>query len=416
MNRPDLVALYRRTLASLSGETLVRAALSGEPGLERGARVVALGKAACAMARGAALAVPGRLTGRVAAHVAERLPPGLELFVGGHPLPDAGSEAAGRALLETVEGAPEEEPVLFLVSGGGSAIAAAPAPGLGLADKIAATRVLLHSGAAIDQVNAVRKHLSAIKGGQLGVRSRARRALALVLSDVPSGALDMVASGPTCPDPTTFAECLELVRGLGVELPEAARARLERGAAGLVAETPKPGDARLARIEHRLLAGPSDLAPAAAAQAAAMGFAAQAAPTVFQGQLDRLFAELLARAAPGGGPRLFALAGEPALRVPADAGSGGRMQHLALLLARALAGRRFQALCAGSDGRDGPTAHAGAIVDGGTAARARALGIDLDRAVERFDSAPALATLGAALPAFASGTNLTDLVLVNLEK
>jgi glycerate 2-kinase len=415
---PDLEAIYREALEELSGERLARAAVAAcagalQPDPGGRVRVLALGKAAAAMARGAAgLAWP--LEGVAASASAGAVPDGVELALGAHPLPDARSLRAGEALLAAASRQRPSDRLLALVSGGGSAIAAAPAPGLTLDDERAASQALLRSGAPIDAMNAVRKHLSRLKGGLLGAACGQPRGLALILCDVPSGDLAAVASGPFCADPTTFDQALEAVRAYRVELDAAARLYLEAGARGEAPETLKPGDPRLAHLAPRLLASPPDLARAAARRARTRGTPCDCEERAFSGDLGELAARLLARAL-SGPPGMLAIAGEPALAIPPGVGSGGRMQHLALTLARALAGRRFRALCAGSDGRDGDTPHAGAVVDGETARRAQALGVDLDRVLARFDSAAACRSLGAALPAFDSGTNLCDLVLLSTE-
>lgn len=397
MGGVDLLDLHRATLARLSGERLTRETLAGLQ-VRSPVSVLGLGKAARGMARGAAQTV-GTIAGLVATHAQGPAVPGVRVALGGHPLPDAASEAAGRLLLREAERASVAETVLFLVGGGGSAIAAVPAAGLTLEDKIGATRALLRGGTPIEQTNAVRRHLSALKGGRLGAATRARRRIALVLCDVPSGELASVASGPTAADPTTFADCLEIARR--VSLPERVVAHLEAGARGERPETIKPGDPRVSGIEHVLLAAPGDLATTAA------GLAGEPCETgSVTGRVEEVAERIVARVRAG--PGLLALSGEPTLIVPAGAGRGGRMQHLALLLARDLAGVAFEAVCAGSDGRDGATEHAGARVDGATASQ----GVDLAGAIARFDSATACAALGAAIPAFDSGTNLCDLVLV----
>ncbi|HEY3451212.1 MAG TPA: DUF4147 domain-containing protein [Myxococcales bacterium] len=403
----DLSALYRSTLSRLSGERLAAEALA-RAGLSGPVRVLALGKAAAGMARGVASVLPVS-GGVVAASADAPIPEGLRLVRGSHPVPSGDSEAAGRALLDEARAAQPDETVLFLVSGGGSAIAAVPAPGLSLADKIAATRALLAGGTAIEQTNAVRKHLSALKGGQLAAATKAKRRLSLVLCDVTSGDLASVASGPTVGDPTTYSECLTIAGQ--VLLPERVRAHLEAGARAKRPETPKPGDPRLAGIDHELLACPIDLARTAAGLS---GEPYELEPSPFTGPVEALADRIVARVLSLKTSKLIALSGEVTVKLPPAAQAGGRMQHLALLLARALAGKPFQALCAGSDGRDGPTDHAGALVDGQTASRARAQGIDLDGAIDRFDSAAACSSLGIALPAFDSGTNLCDLVLVRV--
>lgn len=263
----DLGALYREAVARLSGEALVERALAGRR-FSGPVRVLALGKAAAGMARGAARAVPvGR--GVVVSAAPGPVPEGLRALVGSHPVPDAASEAAGQALLCEGEAAGEDEAVLVLLSGGGSALAAVPAPGLTLEDKIAATRALLRGGCAIEEINAVRKHLSALKGGRLGGGIRARERLALVLCDVPSGELAAVASGPACADPTTWKMALEAARRSSAPLPAAVMARLEAGARGELPETPKPDAAP--DFEHQLLASPRDLAATAGALAGAEG-------------------------------------------------------------------------------------------------------------------------------------------------
>lgn len=403
----DLLDLYRATLSRLSGEALAARALS-RAGVSGPMRVLGLGKAAAGMTRGAASVVP-LSGGLVAAPAGARLPPGVRWAKGSHPVPDGASEQAGRALLEEARSARPDETALFLVGGGGSALACVPAAGLTLSDKVAATRALHAGGAAIEQTNAVRKHLSALKGGQLAAATKAQRRLSLVLCDVPSGDLASVASGPTAGDPTTYSDCLAVASR--VPLPDRVRAHLEAGARGERPETPKPGDPRLDGLEQTLLAGPADLARTAA-DLSDGPCELEARP--FVGPVEALAERIASRVLSSSGSTLLALSGEVTVTLPGDAQPGGRMQHLALLLARALAGRPFRALCAGSDGRDGATGHAGAVVDGQTAGRAASAGLDLDRAIARFDSAATCAELGVAVPAFDSGTNLCDLVLVRV--
>jgi hydroxypyruvate reductase len=402
-----LIDLYRQTLARLSGERLVADALARAGSFPR-LRLLGLGKASSAMARGAARAL-GEVSGVVATNSGSPVPTRVRFLQGGHPVPDASSETAGRALLAEASSLTGDDAAVFLVSGGGSAIAVVPSAGLTLADKIATTRALLRAGVPIEQMNAVRKHLSALKGGQLAAACLARRRFALVLCDVPTGDLASVASGPTTGDPTTFADCLAIVAGAHVDLPARALAHLRAGAHGEIPETPKPGDLRLANLEHVLLASPMDLARTAATLA---GEPCLVESSPIACTVSELAERIEAAVRSEGGPSLFAWSGEPRLRVPARSGSGGRMQHLALMLARQLSGYGFEALCAGSDGRDGDTPHAGALVDGQTAVKALSVGVDLEAPLGRFNSADACASIGAALPAFDSETNLCDLVLV----
>lgn len=417
--RTALEAIWRASVASLSGETLAARALGPlgrtlRPG--RGGRllVLALGKAAPAMARGARLALGEVDRALVVGAEDDLAPPGWRSLVGEHPVPGAASVAAGEALLAAAGGRTSEDIALVLLSGGGSSMAVAPAEGLEPDDKFVAHRALVRSGAPIEEINAVRKHLSRLKGGLLARALFPARVMVLAISDVGGGGLATVASGPCSVDPTTFADALSVVRerGLAERFPLRALQRLELGARGEVPETAKEGDPAFARLESECLAGPEDLARAAVAAARARGLTVESRRGLWRGDAGALAAELAAWALkPGTGPRLLVVVGEPTLEVR-GAGSGGRAQHVALAVARALDGRPFTLLAAGSDGRDGPTEHAGAVVHGRTAVEARAHGIDLAEALASCDSAPVHARLGTALPRSAPVTNLTDLYLL----
>jgi hydroxypyruvate reductase len=416
----DLESIWREALRRTQAVPLVQAALA-TAALPRGpVRVVALGKAALSMME-AALAVLGlRATDPlcVVPEGGRAELPGVRVVVGSHPRATPRSVAAGAELLAWARrnaGAP----VLALVSGGGSALAVAPAEGVTFEEKVDATAALMRAGATIGELNALRKHLSRLKGGQLAAGLAPAPITVLVLSDVPGDDLSTIASGPFAADPTTFADALGFVRGRRADLPIAAIARLEAGARGELAETPKPGDPRLAGVVHRLLAGPVDLARAAADPARARGYAAEVDPLPLTGDVADVAARLVAwvDANAGRGKRLLALGGEPTIAIPrtARAPDGGRAQHLALLAAEPLAGRRAAVLAAGSDGRDGPTDQAGAVVDGGTAAAAGRAGVDLRAALAEARSGPAAVACGAAIPREETGTHLCDLVLVAVE-
>jgi glycerate-2-kinase len=410
-------SIWRGALARTQAARLVGAALQAEPLPPGPVRLLALGKAALPMAE-AALAqlgpraeeplcvAPAGTAGGIA---------GATVVHGSHPRPDQGSLAAGTAIREWAERS-RGRPVLALVSGGGSALAVAPAEGLSFEEKVDAAAALMRAGATIGELNALRKHLSRLKGGRLAALLAPAPVRVLVLSDVPGDDLSTIASGPFAPDPTTFADALRFVRARGAALPPAVAARLEAGARGELEETPKPGDARLSRVVHRVLAGPVDLARAAADEARARGFAADAEPVPLAGDVAEVAARLAAwaRANAGRGRRLLALGGEPTIAIPpgARAPDGGRAQHLALLAARAIAGLPAAVLAAGSDGRDGPTEQAGAVVDGSTAHAAAAAGVDLEGALAEARSGPAALAVGAALPREETGTHLCDLVLV----
>ncbi len=411
-------AVYREALAACSASRLVAAALRQDPG-SGPLRLLALGKAAAPML-GSALAFLG---GRARDPLCllprgEPGPPGARAVHGDHPRATLASLEAGRETLAWAERG-RGAPALVLLSGGASALAVVPVEGVPFEDKVAVVARLMAAGLSIQALNACRKHLSRLKGGQLAL-ALGGPVTAMVLSDVPGDDLSSIGSGPLVPDPSTFPEVLELVRSAGVEadLPVAVREHLLGGTRGERPETPKPGDPRFERVVHRILAGPVDLARAAAAAAGRLGFLAEADPEPVTGDVAA-FAERVAgwaRANAGRGRRLLAAGGEPTIRVPgATRPDGGRAQHLALAVAGRIAGLPAAFLAAGSDGRDGPTEQAGAVVDGDTAVLAPRLGLDLGRALAEARSGPAAVALGAAIPRFHTGTHLCDLHLVAVE-
>lgn len=408
-------AIWLEAIGRLQAARLVEEALSAEPLPGGEVRVLGLGKAAGPMVEAALRVLGSRAREPLCVLPAGApAPAGVPTIHAGHPRPDAGSAEAGRRILAWAAAA-RGTPALVLLSGGGSALAFAPAEGLSFEDKAGAVMAVMRGGATIQTLNAVRKHLSALKGGRLGALLSPARVRVLVLSDVPGDDLSTIASGPFAPDPTSYAGAVAALAGASGAVPPRARAHLEAGARGEREETPKPGDPRLAAVEHRLLAGPVHLARAAAEAARARGFAAEADPAPLTGDVEAVAARLVAwiRANAGRGPRLLALGGEPTIRIPPGAPSpdGGRAQHLALLCALAIDGQPAAVLAAGSDGRDGPTEQAGAVADGATAGRARAAGLDLAAALAEARSGPAAAACGAAIPRRETGTHLCDLVL-----
>jgi len=405
------LAIFREVLAVLEPRRLAHAAAA------RAARgpveLWAIGKAAAAMAAGVRDALPV-----VQSIVVAKDGPGASHA--GHPIPDARSLAAGEALLARARALPEEATVVLALSGGASALAVAPAEGLTLDEKIATTAAVARSGAGITELNCVRKHLSRIKGGRLAAATPARLC-ALILSDVVGDDPSVIGSGPACADPTTFAEALAIARAAGAP----GLALLEAGARGEREETPKPGDPRLARVEIEVLAGPRDLARAAAEAAGRRGLTARVAPP-FTGTVEELAGELArcAREQPAG--HATVIAGEPVVRLSDGAGRGGRAQHTALLVTSVLSeahepshpppGRRrgesAEVLCVASDGSDGPTADAGALVSAETVAWARAHPGRVAAALAGFDAGNALEAARALITTGPTGTNLCDLYLV----
>ena len=369
--------------------------------------VIALGKAAPAMSSGFADVVPAsRLDGVVVTNRAAPAP--LPVMVGGHPLPDAGSVAGGEAALELAGAATVDDLVVCLVSGGGSAILETPASGLELADLIATNETLLRSGADIEEFNAVRKHLSRIKGGQLAAAASDAKLLTLVLSDVVGDPLDAIASGPTVPDPTTYADALAIVHRRGVVdvMPPSVVAHLEAGRDGVIAETPAHPHAR----SHVVIVGNGRLAAEAALVAATeKGWESRVVATDLTGEARAVAADLLA----ADGPTCEIYAGETTVTVTGG-GTGGRNQEAALAAAIALDGREdITFLAGGTDGIDGPTSAAGAVVDGTTVSRGAAAGLDAEASLADNDAHRFLEAAGDLLITGPTGTNVGDLWLVH---
>jgi glycerate-2-kinase len=417
-----------------------RAVALDRPDREAGGRwrILAIGKAAGSLAEGL-MAVPGMDAGMGTAVaegllVAQELPPPGALSAawrrlpGDHPWPGERSVAAGQAVLAFASAARPADRHLLLLSGGASALCAAPAPGLTLADKDAVLRALMRAGAPIAELNTVRKHLSALKGGRLaaalmaapGATRDAKTALptllTLAVSDVQGDDPAIIGSGPTVPDPTTYVDALEVLRrhALIERLPPAVRQHLEAGVAGYISETPKPGRQGDSTGAYAVIATLDDALEAIAQAAASVG-----APRVLSlgrvlyGAVDAHAAQLAAllRQHRGEAPLLLVAGGEPVVRVSGE-GRGGRAQELALRLAVELEGESgITVLVAGTDGRDGPTEAAGAFADGGTLARARKAGCDPRAALERNDSNRALGAAGDLFATGPTGTNVADLVV-----
>jgi len=393
--RAELLRVFHAACARTDAGMLAARALAGVP---RSACVAALGKVAHRMMR-AVLAERPDL--RPLVSVGTEAGSERWALAGDHPVPGERSTAAGKALLDAVRHA-DGEPILVLLSGGGSALAEAPHPGIDAEELAEATRVLLRSGLDIVQLNEVRKRLSAIKAGGLA-RAASRSAwTVLALSDVAGDRLDAIASGPCSPDATAPQAAARHCRRAGVwdALPASVRERLSWS-------EPAPSLAGI-RVEARILAGARDLARAAAAE---LKIPVTVDPPV-DGPVDARAEryQRWARTHAGRGPAALVAAGETTLRV-AGGGTGGRAQHLALMVAGAISGLDAAFLAAGSDGRDGATEHAGALVDGTTAARA---GADLLRALRGFDSAPLLARLGDAMAREPPKTHLGELHLLML--
>jgi glycerate 2-kinase len=386
--------------------------------LSRIDRVVVLGcgKAGAAMA----LAVEDILGDRVGAgfvvvkdgHLAATRT--VVLAEAGHPVPDArGVQAAGR-LLELASGAAADDLVIVLVSGGGSALTPAPAGDVTLAEKQTVTRSLLAAGAAIGELNTVRKHLSRFKGGQLARAAAPALVVTLVLSDVIGDPLDVIASGPTAPDPTTFTEALKIMRmrGLLADAPFSVRARLQAGARGEVLETPKPRDPIFGRVGHVIIGNNQLVVNAAMERARSLGYHSEVLTRELQGEARHMAQVLIERTRALEPPACLIAAGETTVTVRGQ-GRGGRCQEFALAAALSIEGDDgLTVLAAGTDGTDGPTDAAGAVVDGSTVTRGRRAGLDMRAALDDNDAYRVLRATGDLIVTGPTNTNLLDLYLV----
>ena len=399
-----------------------RLVIAGEPVADDARLVVlALGKAACPMAAAVEAVAGERIDSGLAVtrdgHGARLERIGVR--EAGHPVPDARSEAGARGALALAARARPGDLLLVLLSGGASALTACPAPGLSLADLAATTRALLACGADIHEMNTVRKHLSAFSGGSLARAARCDQIVVLAVSDVPGDRLDVIGSGPCAPDPSTFADALSVLARRGIQrvVPPAVRDALLAGARGTRPETPKPDEPYFARVRHTIVARNADAREAAVAAARARGLAARDLGEVLLGEAREQGPKLvrLARRASGPRPQLLVAGGETTVTL-AGSGRGGRSQELALASALALAdgGAGVALLAVGTDGSDGPTDAAGAFVDEGTVARGTRAGVDAAAALAANDSYAFFTREGGLVRTGPTGTNVMDLVLVEL--
>ena len=318
----------------------------------------------------------------------------IEQVEASHPVPNEAGEAGTKRILEMVRAANEKTLVICLFSGGGSALLVAPAEGLTLQDKQDATSLLLKAGASIDEMNAVRKHLSAVKGGRLAQAAYPAQIVTLLLSDVIGDRIDVIASGPTAPDESTFADAQSVIAKyrLGEKMPPRVSDYLKRGAGGQVAETVKGSDLCLEQTRNVIVGAIGLALDAAAENTRQLRIPAIIISAELQGEA-RSAARFLAQSARAtlselrAGERCCLLCGGETTVVVTGTGRGGRNQELALAFALEVEGMEgVLLLSAGTDGNDGPTDAAGALVDGHTAARARALGIDPLPYLENNDS------------------------------
>ena len=404
--------IFQAAVTAVEPSRLVSRYLNDHPfGSGRRVLILGAGKAAARMAQGAESALGTPAGGEVI--VADGCAVPLRTVtarVGGHPLPDRRGVEATMVVLQQASAA--NGPVLCVFGGGASSLLVKPAPPITLAEKSAVNQVLLECGADILEINTVRKHLSAVKGGGLLRVIRARPVLTLVLSDVIGDDPSVVASGPTTADRSSFADALGVLDRYRIvaTVPAAVRDRLERGAGGLLRETLKPDDPELTDTAVAVVGSNGLALAAAAARAQQLGYEVLVDDTPLHGETRDTARQWWAGFASRiSGRRACAIAGGETTVNVRGSGRGGRNQEFALALVAASSRARLAMLSAGTDGIDGPTDAAGAFVDGRSASRARTLGLDADAALAANDAYPYFDRLGDLLRCGPTGTNVMDI-------
>lgn len=378
--------------------------------------VVGAGKGAAAMARRIEQLWPWPLSGTVITRYGHLVPTErIKVIEAAHPIPDRPGMAAAAKILEDVKALTEDDLLICLISGGGSALLALPAAGLTLDDKRQVTAQLLGCGATISEINCLRKHLSAIKGGRLAEAAWPAKIVTLIISDVPGDDPSVIASGPTVPDPTTFADAKRIAKKYRLQLPEHVRAFLDRG----TPETPKPGAPLFSATNALIIARPADALTAAADVARAAGYSIENLGDRLEGEARTLGQAhaALARGYAAAGKKICILSGgETTVTLRDKRGRGGRNTEYLLAFSLALSGEaRIFALAADTDGIDGSENNAGAYTDPGQIDRARRLNMDASKFLAENNAYDYFAALGDLLVTGPTLTNVNDfrVALVN---
>jgi hydroxypyruvate reductase len=419
MTPPELLkAMFQAAVDAAAPSLCVPAHLPRRP--KGRTIVIGGGKASGAMARAVEDHWEGPLEGLVVTRYGHKLPTTrIEVVEARHPVPDAAGREAAARILKLVQGLTPDDLVLCLISGGGSALLALPAEGLTLEDKQAVNKALLKSGATIGEMNAVRKHLSSIKGGRLAVAAAPARVVALMISDVPGDDPSVIASGPTVADPTSSEDALAIIDKYGIPVPPGIIERL-RTKAG---ETPKPGDVRLAKVENIMIATPQMSLEAAAAVARAAGVTPVILGNAIEGEardvglvhagIARQCADYAQPAAP---PCVLLSGGETTVTLKGK-GKGGRNTEFLLALGLALDGDpRIFALAADTDGVDGSEDNAGALLYPDTLARAASKGVNAKALLADNDPWTFFEAIGDLLVTGPTLTNVNDFRAVLIDK
>lgn len=345
----------------------------------------------------------------------------VEVVQAGHPIPDEAGLGGAQRMLALLEGLGEDALVFCLLSGGGSALLPLPAKGINLAEKQQLTGLLLEAGADIGEINSIRKHMSGLKGGQLARAASPATVVNLILSDVVGDRLDVIASGPTVPDESSFADAKGVLERYGIwdKAPESIRLRFAAGVAGDIPDTPKAGDPSLARCTNIIIGGNLIALRACEAAARQQGLNALVLSSTVEGEtreVARMHAaigrEIMASGLPVAAPACIITGGETTVTIKGS-GKGGRNQEFALAAALDIAGEdRIAVLCGGTDGNDGPTDAAGAIAFGDTVARAQVANLSARAHLDNNDAYPLFDTIGDLIKTGPTGTNVMDVRLV----
>lgn len=433
--REDAIAIFKAGVQAVAPDTAVaRFCTRQKDALIIGARtfdltdyqnvyVIGAGKATAPMAAALEDLLGDRLSAGVITVKYDHTVPlhKVQTIEAGHPVPDANGERGSGRILEIAGLAGENDLLIGLLSGGGSALLPKPVAGVSLADKQATTRILLACGATIHEINTLRKHLSVIKGGQLALAAYPATVVALILSDVVGDDLDVIASGPTVPDNSTFADCMAIVNKYGIaeQLPQVVTAYLERGSKGRAPETPKADDPAFAKTSHIIIGSNLEALLAAQKEAVGRGYTTHILSSMIEGETSEvarvhgaIAREIIKTGHPVKAPACILSGGETTVTLKGD-GLGGRNQEFALCAAPGIAGSDTALiLSGGTDGNDGPTDAAGAIADNTTLARAMDRGLDWGRFLANNDAYHFFEPLGDLLLTGPTNTNVMDLRII----
>jgi len=389
--------------------------------------VAGFGKAACPMAKAVEDSLQDCIVEGIVitkyGHCEKSGPQKIRICEGGHPVPDENGLMATQDLVELLRRADEKTLVVCLISGGGSALLVSPCAGVSLAEKQKVTDLLLKAGADIFELNSVRKHLSDVKGGRLAEIASPSRVVSLLISDVIGDPLDVIASGPTAPDPSSYRDALRVLEryGLMESAPRAVIDHLHRGDRGLLPETPKQGNPIFGKVENIIAAGNRQAIEEARSRAASLGLQAEVISREVSGEAGEAAKKLAHEAIrrknlrDSGSPLCLISGGETTVHVTGN-GLGGRNTEFALAFAREVRDiDGITCISAGTDGTDGPTDAAGAIVNGRTVYEAAAKGLDPEAYLENNDSYTFFKAAGGLFITGPTGTNVMDLQIILVE-